>query len=261
MTNFNIERLWRFTRWTFVTDLPYIRKTAASFIATMMIILQLPNLIYVLGGPADTGDAMAIGASVWMLLACLILGGSYMFLSFQKRKDGIREMNLLPASNLEKYLVRYIMYVIIVMILGILSLLIADALQYVVGMVVGRQPLEFITSRVCNLMTNGSSTDNSLGYVILALFVWVHTLFLLGANFFRNVKYSWVLTMIFLMLISNLFVLLFNVLDFDMPIQMIIKNHSVLTVVTLLVLSVLQVWLSYRLFCSRQYIGRFINWI
>ena len=49
MDNFNLQRMGQFTRWTIVTDMPYYRKTFASYVAFMCIFLQVPNLVVAFG--------------------------------------------------------------------------------------------------------------------------------------------------------------------------------------------------------------------
>lgn len=255
----NLHRMTNFAKWTLAIDKPYYRMSMAIYLATTVIALQIQNIDYLIGKP--DGPFMSIGICVALPIATIVFGGSYMFQSFQKYKEGIREMFLIPASNLEKFLVRYILPTAILFAMTIVCILIGDVLQYVVGMMIQREPLQFVTVELWKGITGPMDLpDGTLLFVTLLLF-WIHTIYLLGANLFRNVKYNWAFTSIFLLL---LFIGIGKVIPSlaHHPGRILISacnQHSLPFIIVFLTIGALNIWLAYKLFCRRQFIGRFIS--
>lgn len=257
MSNFSLQRMARFARWTIVTDMPYHRKNLALYIGITTLVMQIQNLAYILGGHKSESEGMLVGVVVAMLGACIIVGSGYMFQSFHFRKDGIRDMFMAPASNLEKFLVRYLLPMLINFLLCLVALLLADALQYLVGMIIQREGLCSVFAQTYELLSApvSGSVSTSKGWFLIFLAIWVHTFFLLGVNFFRSFKYGWSFTAIILLAV---FIMYANIAPWKHAAPP--SNIRSAADALLVVLSVLQVWLAYRLFCRRQLIGRFVNW-
>ena len=255
----NLHRMLHFAKWTLAVDKPYYRMSMTIYLAATAICLQLLNIDYLLD--KNGNPFMAIGIYVAMPIATVVFAGSYMFQSFQKYKEGIREMFLIPASNIEKFLVRYILPTIILLAMTIVSLLIADVLQYLVGMIIHREPLFFVFIELWKGVTGPFDLpDGTILFVTLLLF-WIHTIYLLGANIFRNVKYNWAFTSLFLLLLFIVMGKIIPVLAHH-PGRILISScnqHPVPYIIGFPTVGVLNFWLSYKLFCRRQIIGRFIN--
>ena len=262
MSSFNLQRMGRFTRWTIATDMPYYRRTFASYVAVMSIILQMPNIFSFLRN-SQASTHMPVFAIIAVLVTCVIVGGSYMLMSFYNRKDALRDLAMIPASNLEKYLVRYLTAFIINLVMAFVGILIADVLQYLVGLIIQRQPLEFALSETWDVISTTSRPSSaSKGCLLICIAIWLHTYFMMGANLFRNIKYSWVFSFFILLVF---FILLIQVVKpgdifHDRgTIGHFINGHLVLINIVLLALSVFQTWLSYKLFCGRQLVGKFFS--
>ena len=255
----NLRRMAQFARWTLAIDNPYYRMSMAMYLACTVIVLQMLNINYLIG--RDEGIFMSLGVCFALPIATIVFAGSYMFQSFQKYKEGIREMFLIPVSNLEKFLVRYIVPTTILFAMAIVSIIVGDLLQYLVGMIIQREPLQFITVELWKGITGPFDLpDGTMIFVPLLLF-WIHTIYLLGANLFRNVKYNWVFTSLFLLL---LFIGIGKIVPTlaHHPGRILISacnEHPLPFIIGFLAVSVLNIWLSYKLFCRRQIIGRFIN--
>lgn len=255
----NLHRMARFAKWTIVIDRPYYRMSMAIYLATTALALQTLNINYLIG--ENDSILMVMGIYVAMPIATLVFSGSYMFQSFQKYKEGIRGMFLIPASNLEKFLVRYIVPTVILLAMAIVSVLIGDLLQYIVGMIIQREPLQLITVELWKGITGPwNLPDGTILFVCVLLF-WIHTIYLLGANFFRNVKYNWAFTSLFMLL---LFIVIGQIVPTlaHHPGRILISacnEHPLPFIIGFLAVSTLNIWLSYKLFCRRQIIGRFIN--
>jgi hypothetical protein len=252
----------RFTRWTIVTDMPYYRKIFANYVAIMSIILQMPN-IFVTLRDTSASNSTSVGAVIAVLATCVVAGGSYMLYSFYNRKYALRDLAMLPASNLEKFLVRYLTSLIINLVVTFVSIVIADVLQYLVGLIIHRQPLGFVLSDTWNVLSAHAKPSSAVkGYFLICFAIWLHTYFMMGANLFRSIKYGWAFSSLFLL---AFFILLIQI---DTPddifnnrgdIGHFINNNLALVNIILLVFSIFQAWLSFKLFCSRQLIGKFFS--
>ena len=252
----NMQRLGRLLRWTFVTDLPYYKKTMWTSLGAMIVIFQFVNIH--MGSPK--GFFFVKGALTGLLFYLLVVSPANFFISYSNRKEGMRDLFVLPASNLEKFLVRYLFTIFIFMVTFFISCLGGDILQYVVGLVLGREPLGSVLWEVVS-SSSFHPTWNKAFFVGLMLLLWIHTFYLVGANFQRNIKTNFILPSFVLL---ALFIAVMVMLPDDgygkgKVMHEIVLNHGVLIGCLLLAASIFNYFISYRLFCRRQLIGRFIN--
>lgn len=252
--NFNLQRLGRLLRWSFVTDLPYHKKSLGTCLGMMIIIFQFVN--FFIGDPKSF--AFVKTAVTTLLFVIPLVGASYFFLSFQNWKDGIRDLFMLPASNLEKFLVRYIYSILIQVCLFIFGCVVGDILQYIVGLAIGREPLGFL---FWDILSSISFTASKESFCIAMLLLWIHTIYLLGANFIRYIKYNFIFPTVLILILFVAMLLLWSDNTYGkgrMMHEMVLDHGQVLGVV-LLAASIFNYYLSYRLFCRRQLIGRTFN--
>jgi uncharacterized membrane protein YidH (DUF202 family) len=92
------------------------------------------------------------------------------------------------------------------------------------------------------------------------ILVWLHSLYAVGATFFRSHKYNWILTSIALIALS----IILGALWPESVAPMRIDEHTPVSVLRILcmvmaVLTVFDFWLSYRIFCRHQVIGSYVN--
>ena len=178
------------------------------------------------------------------------------------RKHDMQTLLMLPASNLEKYLVRYASWIILLPI-QLVAFFAADLVQYVYGLVVGHEELRFVTSAVLDMLGNMwyqiPAEKHHVVVIGLALLaVWLHSLYALGATFFRTRKHNWIpTTAIILMLVLVMVWILPHTLTDPEQRGSSISDMVMNTIYVLLV--VLNFWLSYRLFCRQQVIGKLVN--
>ena len=257
---FNIQRVGWLSRWIVATDMPYYRKTAATTLAIVIFITQIPNLQHVFGGE-NIGDFPA-AVMLLMLAAVFLLGGSYMMYSYSQWKEGLRELHLLPASNLEKFVMRYVLSFLVQLVIVICSFLIADLLQYVVGWVIGKSDLQFFIPIMFDVSGRFKNIHGEMAWLLFTLFLWVHTFYIVGANFFRNIKFSWLFNSIILFILFLAGTLMLSHFSqSDNLVMRFVENHVWWCSFLLFALSVFHVWFAYKLFSNRQLVGRFFNWI
>lgn len=259
---FNIQRVGWLSRWIVSTDMPHYRKTAASTFVCVLVIMLFTHIQYFLNRGGSQVGGFPAAALCGLLVAVLLLGGGYMMHSYSQRKEGLRELHLLPASNLEKFLMRYLLSFLVQILVVIVSILLGDLLQYFVGWILGRADNRFFTPLVFDLISRFDHNPGSLIWCFFTQFLWVHTFYIVGANFFRNIKWGWLFTSIFLLVLFIAGIQVLNrFTEGCSQVLSFIENHVWSLSFVLLALSVFHVWLAYRLFSRRQLVGRFFNWI
>ena len=239
--------------WSLTNDRSWFLRTALSYVVvlTLMYLFFIYFINY--GNNIDaTYDVCAVLS--FLGLVFIVVSGPTLRPKWTRNDD--ERLLMLPTSNLEKYLMRYC-YWLLLLPLFLLSFVVADGVQYVVNTLLGHE----WTGSVIDYLLHPSSSDipakNRVrlfrGLLILAL--WVHSLYAVGGSFFRSHKYSWILTSV--VLVAAL--MLTAALNLMQMINQSWWNYMGYYNPLLLVLSVFNFWLSYRLFCRQQLIGKFIN--
>jgi hypothetical protein len=260
--NFNIQRVGWLSRWIISTDMPYYRKTSATTFVCVLVIMLFTHLQYFLGGGGETVGEFPAAALCGMLAAVALIGGGNMMYSYAQRQEGLRELHLLPASNLEKFLMRYLLSFLVQIIVVTASILLGDLLQYFVGWILGRADNQFFIPLVFDIISRFNHIPGPMVWCFFTQFLWVHTFFVAGANFFRNLKFGWLFTTIFLLVLFIAGIQVLNrFTEGSSQAISFMENHVWPFSFVLLALSVFHVWLAYRLFSRRQLVGRFFNWI
>lgn len=257
--SFNLTRLGKLVRWTLTTDRPYNIKSLGMYVGMMTIIYQMINLFYATGDIKEGYELIHV-ANIVMPLSILAAGGSYFLISYSYWKDGIRELIMLPASKAEKFTVRFLLPMFTQLLFLVIACMVADFLQHLVGLIINREPLEWMLADTFRSL----SFSNFYGFTLLSLAVilfWINSLFLLGANLFRNIKYNFIITALVLL---ALFIVIMTLLPSDhkqkgMLFRQILDYNGLVTSCILLALGAFNIWLSYRLFSHRPLIGKFIN--
>ena len=251
--SFNLSRIGKLVRWTLVTDRPYHTKAFAMVVMMECIFFQVVNFEYFFGHGHEGNHMVRVAVLAWFfsLTAC---GGSYFFYSYHMWKDGIRELIMLPASRLEKFLVRYILPVLVQLLFFVIGTLVADFLQHFVGFIINREPLDWMIPDIINAVTSFFGNLSGLElFVLIVLAFWVNSMFLLGAHLVRNIKYNFLFTtLVLLAIFIAALVLIPNG-------RMFVHHQGILLSIVLIALSVLNYWLAFRLFSHRPLIGKFIN--
>lgn len=187
----------------------------------------------------------------------------------EQTKQGRIRMLMLPASNVEKFLSRWLLMAAVTLGGTVVAFPLADAL-HMLYCSLADQPVVAATPRVwsnvCHTVFSGytdshypllSTLASTLGWLSL------HAFFLLGATLFR--KHQFLLTASSLAILLSLFASGANWLDHlsTDAVEQVSTNHLLdllaYTAFHLLIVCVC-CWLAYRLFCRWQVITRkFVN--
>jgi len=253
MIQFNLQRFLKLARWTLVRDRRYYRKHFLQ-VLVMGTLMMMMFGVY-MGNDPHNGYDTCVFVVVFSVLASTVMGAGYMFLSMDGKHDR-QTLLMLPASNLEKYVMRYATW-ILMLPLTVAAFLIADSVQYVVNVMLGHEWVQTVTGFIAEIDYNYQFGPNPRR-TLLALFMlllWIHSVYAVGATLFRSLKHNWLLTSV--VLIAG-YLLLICFVKWTTLNCYWWNNHGMFNLL-FLCLTVLNFWLSYWLFCRQQVKGRFVN--
>ena len=265
MIQFDIHRFGKLAKWSLVNDKKYLIKSFLQVFAVFVFLFLF--FTYVMSRESVHSDINAyetcsIAVMILFGVTCVV-GSSFMFYSMEGKHD-MQNLMMLPASNFEKYLMRYASWILLLP-LYLVALLGADVLQYVVNLMVGHEYVTFFTSTLVDSLSRLFQLDvhshlrHVLLHSVLSLSVWFHSLYALGATFFRTRKFNWVLTTLVIILLTILQAWAFPYEE-HVSASETTTTDLLITDLVALFWVVLNFWLSYKLFCRQQVIGKFINW-
>ena len=260
MVQFNLNRFRKLVRWSLTMDRRWFVKNTLSW----LVVFTLMFLFFTCVARFNDQPASlpAYGACTSMVLfttgAILVLGPTMMFNSMRGKHDD-QQLLTLPASNLEKYLMRYSYWLLLLPSFAG-SFVVADLLQYLVNWLLGHESRMLVMQYMGSPQLHIGDVPRPLGVFIVLTFVWLHSCYAVGATFFRSHKYSWILTSVTLIVLGIILTALW-------PNDEISRSLSSVTAVNLLrlcdvlyvVLIAFNFWLSYKFFCRQQVIGKYVN--
>ena len=219
---------------------------------------------YTHGQKHDFSDMSRIyeGASIMLfgiIMGCIMspLGMFYPYAKIKEKYQN-RGLLMLPASNLEKYITHYaFVWLNFLSIAG--GLIIADLMQYAVHTMMGHEGAMLMIQDLVqgNLLERIIGNENT-SLVLFSwgtIVVWLHSVFALGATFFKSYKQGVNLT------ISLLFVfglIIFALFGHGIAVETWWNNVQFFNAI-LLLLTPVNFLLSYYFFCRQQITARFIN--
>lgn len=266
MIQFSFNRFGKLARWSLTNDKSYYVRTFLQ----MLVVLTLVFLFFTMEGNGTiihdekgyTRDHYmpCLFVTLYVFIITFVIGPSLMFYSMRGKHDRQTQL-MLPASNLEKYLMRYSTWILLVPIL-LLAFFAADLIQYVVNWLVGRDYTTFATThflfdeRMVGWRTRTLeelSRDGGFNHYFTAM--WLHSVYALGATFFRSRKFNALFTTIVIIMGLMGFIWLFG----GGSKQVAASSSYTVDYVIWSALTVLNFWLSYKLFCRTQVIGKYVN--
>ena len=231
MIKFNLQRFMKLARWTLTIDKKYHIKSFFQYLVVF-------TLVFVFFTSVDVRWDNQAANYVPCSIATIV---------------DMQRLLMLPASNQEKYLMRYASWIILLPI-QLVAIFAADLIQYVFGLAVGHEQVRLVSSAVIEFCQSDMPLSYRMNFVWL--FVWLHSLYAVGATFFRFRKNNWIATSLVLIVVG---ILLSAIAGHWQNVNMFWWNNHDYFNQLFLILVVVNFWLSYRLFCRIQVIGRFIN--
>lgn len=157
--------------------------------------------------------------------------------NIQDKRSRIAEF-MIPASKLEKFVVRYIHLVVFIPLAALVGIAVGDVLQIILGLVITGDCQSFIVTMFRNFgFTSYSPSDT---FLLVALFVFFHTLLLVLGTIIR--RRAWIKSNIIVWF--SLFVLTMAVLGIAYLVLNAIYGNGNYAITTLTDRDVLDVFLS-----------------
>ena len=262
MIQFNIKRFGKLAVWSLTNDRSFYTKQALTMLAvTMFIFVVSTTGFFQVSSIGPNGASRAYQtctiATVAAFLITIITGPSWMFSSMKGRHD-LQTLLMLPASNFEKFLMRYATWLVLLP-LYLAAFFCADLTQYLVNVLLGNDYVMFVAQKVCNIFTAEADLPTRLWVSIFVTGFWLHSCYTLGGTFFRSHKYAWILTTIALIVLLVIQSSFFSYSDYqEMKKEVTTMDYAIMDSISL-VWAMLNFWLSYRIFCRTKNIARSVN--
>ena len=262
MIQFSIHRFGKLAKWTLTNDKSFYTKQAMTMLAvTMFIFVVSTTGFFQVGSMSEHGASHAYQtctiATVAAFLITIITGPSWMFSSMKGRHD-LQTLLMLPASNFEKFLMRYATWLVLLP-LYLAAFFVADLTQYLVNVLLGNDYVMLVAQKVCNIFTAEADLPTRLWVSIFVTGFWLHSCYTLGGTFFRSHKYAWILTTIALIVLLVIQSSFFSYSDYqEAKNDVTTTDYAIMDFITL-AWAMLNFWLSYRIFCRTKNIARFVN--
>lgn len=213
--------------------------------------------------------AMMVAMTYVIFAFCMMLSGSMMFNNMKSKQARISFL-VLPASNLEKFLSRWVMTTVGALVVFMAALVVADAMRAAFDLVVGVNPYSSVTLRfLCYGWLDGSAFEligdmfsSGRGDLVLyglSAFVVSHSVFMLGSALFR--RHAILLTIVAMMVfsfalgINDFMSLLFHTVARNMLSYGSFADSLGVRIAVNLLITVACYWGAYRLFCRSQVVS------
>mgnify|MGYP007069949274 CR=1 FL=1 len=262
-------------RWSLTMDKHWFINTTLKCLVMLTLMFLIFTIVVNFNNKTDGIQPYVPCMFMVVLIFTLVvvLGPVNMF-NNMKGQSADQTLLMLPASNLEKYLVRYSYWILLLPCL-LVAFVVADLLQYVGNWVTGHEwrtllMLLFFSPDTHIHVGAGSLTEGLASLYFNVHLFWTHSVYAVGVMLFRSHKYNWIYTSIALIVGAILLASAVNlIVSYDWGLQFerwaarfIVNPGSKFHYLwngLVLCLAAFNFWLSYRLFSRMQVRGRFIN--
>ncbi len=139
MEKFNIKRFGNVLKWDFMNNWKY---TLWLFLVMIVVFTCMLGLTYFnsnsdyMQGVHDTMMSVQASACSFILSIIILAGASRMFLPLKDKQSATAFLSL-PATNLEKFISRFLNVIVLWIVVGCVAFLCADALQMLLAKLLG----------------------------------------------------------------------------------------------------------------------------
>lgn len=259
----DINRFMQLGKWSAYTYkkeyITTVTMATVVFFIILFVKFNLTNGYHLIGNELESFGNTAVG----LLLFMFSFSGCYL-LNNMKTKQQRLMFKLLPASDAEKFLVRYI-YVTIFWIAGcIVAFCIADVLRLSLSLITGHgmqtTTIPHFFNALINAITFSGIDDAADAILSVELLMFTHSIYLLGGTLFRRRQFvltsmTMILGTILLAWVASWFV---DSRSFDIN-EESLKGFVYFIMCLLPVLIAAAYWLSFRIFKRMQVVNN--KWI
>lgn len=269
MKNFDMNRFGRTLRWSALMT----KKEALTNLASMTFAFAVLAVVQVMSSRnksdmvvADNFNSFTSFALFVFLIICSI-GGCWIF-SNMKTKEQRITFKMLPATDLEKFVVRALYATVVWWLMAFVAFCLSDLFRMLVSLVAGVSikgsavPLFFSmisanTDVNINTLNSGDTAFAAAIYTMAnAWAFWAHSLYILGGTLFRRRQF--VQTTLAHCVIGLVFTpILINFVDtsYAVALRETIISMVWVAAVVFIVWGLVDWWLSYRIFRRMQVIN------
>lgn len=272
MSNFDIKRFTRVAQWTWRMNF----KGVLSFAAGLSIGYLGPYIgwiyPYLKGMPADGEGRLvnSISMCTVIYLIVVIISGTWIFANMQTKAQRTT-VKLLPATDLEKFLVNFLAVTLGAAVMAIVAFFVADILRILTCLVVGVDYVTFslpyflqmvftnadITG---NLTSAGSTYPTAVNFVAAGWCFWAQSLYILGGTALRRYQFAITSTVHAALFIAMTVVVAYGNGNIEATVMDEGLAPTFYTIGAVLFgIAVLNWWFSYRIFSRMQVINN--KWI
>ncbi len=261
MEKFNISRFGRTLRWTIQDS----KKELISIISIMFFVYLAIFAISIIAASKDLKGYMM--ACLFAYTVLISIAGCWIFNNMKTKEERIAFM-MLPATDLEKYLSRYLYVTVFWIIGGIAAFIAADFLGTLIRYLLGYGSLFEGTRTIVRLCFHETIQIGSLRFegpllvLTIASTVFGHSFNIFGGTIFRRRQLilTWVLQSAISMPVSWILALSFHTVDFEYVIGKVLTPGGMyIGSAVYIVLTALMYVLSYKIFRRMQVISN--KWI
>lgn len=269
MTKFNISRFGRTLAWS----AQMTKKEALTQCASMVFAFTVPFIIHLLFSykasemTVANNLTTATQMNILIYLIFAMIGGCWLFNNMKTKEQRIT-FKMLPATDLEKFVVRALYATVVWWLMGFIAFCLADLFRMLISLIAGIDIVKSAVPDFLNMLFGGNDHNISIfgetdmTYVLPLTFAanawafWVHSLYILGGALFRRRQF--VLTTLAHSIIGLVFTpMLIHFVDSSDSLAL---RDSLVAIVwtaaaVFAVWGLLDWWLSYRIFRRMQVIN------
>lgn len=269
MTKFNISRFGRTLAWS----AQMTKKEALTQCASMVFAFTVPFIIHLLSSykasemTVANNLTTATQMNILIYLIFAMIGGCWLFNNMKTKEQRIT-FKMLPATDLEKFVVRALYATVVWWLMGFIAFCLADLFRMLISLIAGIDIVKSAVPDFLNMLFGGNDHNISIfgetdmTYVLPLTFAanawafWVHSLYILGGALFRRRQF--VLTTLAHSIIGLVFTpMLIHFVDSSDSLAL---RDSLVAIVwtaaaVFAVWGLLDWWLSYRIFRRMQVIN------
>ena len=190
------------------------------------------------------------GFSMMAMYIYFLITASTLYRGEQKKQQRIAWL-MLPATNLEKFLSRWIYMLVFMLVGGVLTIFLADCIHMIWLQIAGH-PVHSMAKVLVQNLPHANKYNPLIEIVNIYLaFVVIHSIFLLGGVFFK--KFHFIATSLLFAIGFSLFFATLNSLGYrDTPTQSDPTLSYIIWMCIHIGIIAVCTWLAYRLFCRWQ---------
>ena len=188
--------------------------------------------------------------SMMAMYIYFLITASTLYRGEQKKQHRIALL-MLPATNLEKFLSRWIYMLVFMLVGGVLTIVLADCI-HIIWLQIADHPVHSMTKALLHSLPQASIYNPVVEIVeVYIVFVAFHSFYLLGGLFFK--KFHFIATSVVFAIVFSALVWTVNSFGYrDTPAQSDPTMTYILWGGFFASITIVCTWLAYRLFCRWQ---------